>query len=373
MRLALELAFTELEHEMERQIASGLRPSIQVAVDLGGELVFERALGEAATVDSTYLLWSSTKPLVAVALLQLVEEGRAALDDRVAKHIPEFGTRGKERCTLLHLLTHRGGFPGTAPELESAMSKVARDWPEALRFVCEMEAIWEPGTDRGYHPRTAWFVVGELVQRLAGRPLAEVLRARVLEPLGVPLDGFSLGRPQDLAAPPMPVRTRAVKGAPPESEAAYWNDPRTHRAVIPGAGGIARARTLAAFYRALLDGGAGRNGRILSPEMVRTATFPHVVGFRDRTFLRDIPWGLGMHLKHVVPSLDDCGTRATPGTFGHAGHFLVNTAWGDPGRNAAAAILSNGLAEPIAGVRAVSALSDAIHVAIDRATAGGRG
>lgn len=368
----MELDFAELEREMARQIESGLRPSIQVAVDFRGELVFERALGEGATVDSSYVLWSATKPLIAVALLQLVEEGRAALDDRVAKHIPEFGQNGKERCTLAHLLTHRGGFPGTAPELESALSKVARDWSAALDFVCAMAAIWEPGTDRGYHPRTGWFVVGELVQRLDGRPLADALRARVLEPLGVPADAFSLGRPQDLASKPMPVRTRAAKGAPAESEAAYWNDPRTQAAVIPGAGGITRARTLTSFYRALLDGGRARNGRILSAEMVRRATFPHVVGIRDRTFLRDIPWGLGMHLKHVLPSLDDCGLRATPGTFGHGGHFLVNTSWADPGRDVAAAILSNGLAESAAGIRAVSALSDAIHTAIDRATGSAR-
>jgi CubicO group peptidase (beta-lactamase class C family) len=105
--------------------------------------------------------------------------------------------------------------------------------------------------------------------------------------------------------------------------------------------------------------------------MVRTATFPHVVGMRDRTMLRDMPWGLGMHLKHVLPAVDDCGKRATPGTFGHGGHFTVNTGWGDPGRDVAAAILSNGLAEPIAGMRAVCALSDAIHDAVDRATGSG--
>ncbi len=372
MRSTLTLDFGELEREMARQIASGLRPTIQVAVDFRGELVFEQARGAGATVDSTYVLWSSTKPLVAVALLQLVEEGRAALDDRVSKHFPEFGTRGKERCTILHLLTHRGGFPDSAPETRSALFRVARDWNDALRFVCEMDALWEPGTDRGYHPLSAWFVVGELVQRLDGRPLGDALRARVLEPLGIARDGFCLGRPHDLAAPPLTVRTRAAKGAPTEGEAAFWSDPRTHASVIPGAGGIARARTLAAFYRALLDGGRGMNGEILSPEMTRVATFPHVAGFRDRTMVRDMPWGLGMHLKHALPSVDDCGTRATPGTFGHGGHFLVNTGFGDPGRDLAVAILSNGLAEPLAGMRAVCALSDAIHAAVDRARAGER-
>jgi CubicO group peptidase (beta-lactamase class C family) len=368
MRPDVEPDFAPLEREMARQLASGLRPSLQIAVDWRGRRVFERALGEGASADATYVLWSSTKPLVAVALLQLVEEGKLALETRVAQHFPEFGAHGKDKITIAQLLTHRGGFPDNTPELSRALGRVSRDWNEALRFVCDMRLAWEPGTDRGYHPLSAWFVVGELVQRLDGRPLSESLRARVLEPLAIPRDGFALGRPGDLAAPPLLVRTREAKGAPPASEAEFWNDPRTHAAVIPGAGGIARARSLAAFYRALLDGGRGANGRILSAEMVRTATFPHVVGLRDRTFVRDIPWGLGFHLKHVVPALDDCGTRATPGTFGHGGHFLVNTAFADPGRDLAVAILSNGLAEPRAGMAAVTALSDAIHDAIDAAT-----
>jgi len=352
---------------MARQLASGLRPTLQIAVDWRGRRVFERALGPGASVDATYVLWSATKPFVAVALLQLVEEGKLELDTRVAAHIPEFGTRGKERVTVAELLSHRGGFPDNTPELSRALARVSRDWNESLRFVCDMALAWPPGTDRGYHPSSAWFIAGELVQRLDGRALPDALRARVLDPLAIPRDGFSLGRPQDLAASPLRVETRDAKGAPPAREAEFWNDPRTHAAVIPGASGIARARSLVAFYRALLDAGRGANGRILSEAMVRCATFPHVVGIRDRTFVRDIPWGLGFHLKHVVPALDDCGTRATPGTYGHAGHFLVNTAFADPGRDLAVAILSNGLSEPRAGMAGVTALADAVHASIDAA------
>ncbi|MFI5315587.1 MAG: serine hydrolase domain-containing protein [Myxococcota bacterium] len=366
----MEPDWTPLEAEMSRQLASGLRPTLQIAVDWRGRRVFERALGPNATVDSTYVLWSSTKPLVAVALLQLVDEGKLALDARVSAHIPEFAAHGKHKVTLAQLLSHRGGFPDNTPERVREMSRVWRDWGDALRYVCDMPLAWEPGTDRGYHRSSAWFIAGELVQRLDGRALPDALRARVLEPLGVPRDGFSLGRPQDLAAKPLAVQTSDARGAPPASEAEFWNDPRTHAAVIPGASGIARARTLTSFYRALLDGGRGANGRILSEAMVRTATFPHVVGILDRTFLRDIPWGLGFHLKHVVPALDDCGTRATPGTFGHAGHFLVNTAFADPGRDLAVAILSNGLSEPRAGLAGVTALADEVHAAIDAAARG---
>ncbi len=351
---------------MRRQVAAGLRPSIQVAVNWRGELVFDEAWGDGATRESTYLLWSATKPFVAVALLQLIEEGRAELDDRVDKHFPEFGRHGKERATLAQLLSHRGGFPDNTPTLRRELWKRARDWNEALDFVCEMKAAWEPGSDRGYHPLSGWFVVGELVRRLDGRPLPEALRARVLEPLGIADAGFCLGEPERLDSAPMRVRTRDERGAPAQAEADYFNAPETHAAVNPGGGGIARAREVVKLYRALLDGGRGANGPLLSPETVRLATFPHVVGIRDRTFLRDIPWGLGFHLKHVRPSLDDCGTRATPGTWGHGGHFLVNTSWADPGRDLAVCILASGLSEPRAGIRAVSALSDAVHAAVDR-------
>jgi hypothetical protein len=138
--------------------------------------------------------------------------------------------------------------------------------------------------------------------------------------------------------------------------------------VIPAGNGVSRANQVVRFYRAMLNAGEGSNGRLLSPEMVRIATFPHAVGITDRTFLVDVPWGLGFRLKHAIPTMDDFGQTATPGTFGHGGHFLVNTAWGDPGKDLAACILSNGLTAPRTGTRAVIALSQAIHDAVDGST-----
>ena len=90
--------FDALRREMQRQIDEGIRPSIQVAVDWRGELVFDEAIGAGATPDSNYLLWSSTKPLVAVALLQIIDEGGAKLRDRVRRYIPEFGKIGRASC-----------------------------------------------------------------------------------------------------------------------------------------------------------------------------------------------------------------------------------------------------------------------------------
>ncbi len=357
--------FEALRREMQRQVDEGIRPSIQVAVDWRGELVFDEAIGADATRDSNYLLWSSTKPLVAVALLQIIDEGGAKLRDRVRSYIPEFGVRGKETCTIAHLLSHRGGFPDSG-KLMIGLGRFSRNWDEALAAVCEMEALWEAGKDRGYHPSSSWFIVGELIQRLRGRPLWETLRERVLDPVGIAADGFSLGNPEVLSQPAMRVSTIQEKSAP--ADASWWNDPATHRAVIPGGNGVSRANQVVRFYRAMLNAGEGSGGRLLSPEMVRIATFPQVVGIIDRTFLIDVPWGLGFRLKHAIPTMDDFGQTATPGTFGHGGHFLVNTAWGDPGKDLAACILSNGLTAPRTGTRAVIALSQAIHHAVDAST-----
>lgn len=354
--------FDGVRREMRRQIEEGIRPSVQVAIDWRGEVVFDEAVGADATTESNYVLWSSTKPLVAVALLQILEEGGAKLRDRVGKHIPEFATRGKESCTIAHLLTHRGGFPDSGRRMNT-LARVSRNWDEALAAVYNMEAQWEPGADRGYHPTSSWFIVAELVQRLRGRPLWETLRDRVLDPAGIAPDGFCLGNPEVLAEPPMKVSARSEKGAPADAD--WWNQVETHRALIPGGNGVSRANQLVRFYRALLDGGRGSAGQLLSPETVRLATFPHVVGRIDRTFLIDIPWGLGFHLKHVLPGLDDCGRTATPGTYGHGGHFLVNTAWADPGKDLAACILSNGLTAPRVGTRAVVTLSQSIHDAVE--------
>ena len=362
--MQIDPEFEPVLREMEAQVAAGLRPSIQGAVRWRGELVFDAATGDGATAETPYVMWSSTKPLVAVALLQAVDEDLIGLDDRVTRVIPEFGAGGKEHVTLAHLLTHRGGFPDL-PNRGEELAKLSTDWDACVRLVCQMDAIWTPGKDRGYHPKSSWYIVGELVQRLRDRPLTEVLRERVLAPCGVAPHGFCLGDVERLKQPPMPVQTNGERGAPPESEARYWNDARSLSSVIPGASGIGIASEITKFYQALLNHGRGTEGQLLSPEMVRRATFPQVVGFTDRTFLRDIPWGLGFHLKHTQPSLDDCGDSATPGTFGHAGHFIVNTFWADPQKQLTAGFLSNGLAPPKEGTAGVNRLSESVHRIVD--------
>ncbi len=67
----------------------------------------------------------------------------------------------------------------------------------------------------------------------------------------------------------------------------------------------------------------------------------------------------------MLPGNDFFGRTATPGSFGHAGHWLVNVAWGDPGKDLAAVVLANGLTPSRIGIRCVEALSQAVHDAVD--------
>src|SRR5581483_6983940 len=100
---------------LERQRADDLHDCAQAYVSLEGTVLLDTAIGETrpgrdARVDDLMLWYSSSKPVTTVAVLQLWEQGRLALDDPVAKYVEGWGA-GKERATLRHVLTHTGGFP----------------------------------------------------------------------------------------------------------------------------------------------------------------------------------------------------------------------------------------------------------------------
>ena len=102
---------------IENGIKARLHLGAQLYVARDGKTVGDLAFGESrdgvAMRHDTLMLWmSSIKPVTAVAIAQMWERGKLELDDPVARHIPEFGARGKERVTIRHVLTHTGGFPG---------------------------------------------------------------------------------------------------------------------------------------------------------------------------------------------------------------------------------------------------------------------
>ena len=132
--MALDLARKAIELGIER----GLHVGAQLYVSRDGQPVADLAFGLArdgvAMTPDTIMLWmSATKPITVVALAQVWERGKIALDDPVAKYIPAFGAKGKDRITIRHVLTHTGGFrPAVGPW-------TADPWDNIIAQICAAE------------------------------------------------------------------------------------------------------------------------------------------------------------------------------------------------------------------------------------------
>ena len=153
-------------------IATGCHIGAQIYVSLNGEVVADFALGEAQPGvpmrADTIMLWlSATKPITAVAVAQLWEEGKLSLDDPVCRFIPEFGKRGKEEITIRQLLTHTAGFR-TADKIPAELS-----WDESIERICQtpLGAGWVPGRKAGYHISSSWMILGGSCAGLMAGPM----------------------------------------------------------------------------------------------------------------------------------------------------------------------------------------------------------
>jgi CubicO group peptidase (beta-lactamase class C family) len=342
-----------------------LHPGAALAVYYDGCLVLDLADGwadsqraEPVGAQTLFYLFSGTKPLVSIALLQQIERGKAGLDDPVAVHWPAFARNGKERVTLRHLLSHRGGFPTTPPDLPPARWA---DEDAVREAVAAMPLESAAGTVSAYHFLTQHWVCAELVRRLDGRPIQDYLREEITGPLGM-TDTF-LGLPADEEH--RLVKLHATDGTDAwgvETLRAVHGTP-FHRLVVPGASGVATARDMARFYAAIAMGGALDGVRILRRETVDLLLAVQVDGDIDRAFDVPIRRGLGFELGgQDIPKRQWAGATSTVQTFWHGG-FGTSVFWGDPDLGLAFAFLTNGVRRDEAGAIARRDLSDAARAA----------
>jgi CubicO group peptidase (beta-lactamase class C family) len=232
------------------------------------------------------------------------------------------------------------------------------------------EPRWEPGRKAGYHTASSWFVLGEVIRRLAGRPFERAVREEVFEPLG--MASCWIGMPPErwreareagrLGARPANAGRTALLASIGTARklsrlGVMWDTaaqpPRPHdweseeQCVRPNPGGNGRGpmRELARLYEMLLGRGMLDGARLLTPQTVEALTARHRVGLLDHTFRHQMDWGLGFILdsKHygVATVPYGYGRHASPRTFGHSGK-LSSTAFADPEHGLAVALLYNG-------------------------------
>ena len=347
-RRAIEDLFGRARHDVD----AGILPACQLAVGFQGEVVASATFGEVVAGECTrFVIFSCTKPIVASAVWQLLGEGSLRLGDRVADIIPEFATNGKEVVTVEQVLLHTSGFP-RAPLGPPVWGR--RD--ERVAAFGRWRLNWEPGTQSEYHPTSAHWVLAELLARVDGQDHREVIRHRVLDPLG--LERLALGVPigaQADVAPMQPVGvveparagielpfSMAALGLAELAEEVILRvaEPENLEVGVPGAGAVGTAEELALFYQALLHNPA----ELWDPSWLRVGTqevrntFPEVTiggAAANRT--------VGL----VVRGNDDSGRAhgfgltTSAATFGHPGAG-GQVSWADPVSGVSFCYLTNG-------------------------------
>lgn len=349
---------------LEQGIRDGLHPGAQLYVSLRGQVVADLALGQARPGVSmrpdTINLWlSSTKPVTAVLLGQLMEAGQLAWDDPVARFIPEFVTGGKEGITIRHLLQHTGGFR-QADRIAENLS-----WEETLQRICEtpLEANWIPGEQAGYQMYSSWIVLGDVVQRISGQPFSSQIRNRVFGPLG--MNDSWIGMPST-AFQNYGDRIGWMHATERGSVVAKadWNSEAGCERCRPGSNGRGPIRELGWFYESLLGLRQPTGSAIIKTETIDELTRRSRVGLHDRTFQHRIDWGLGFIVNsrrygaETVPY--GFGLHASDETFGHSG-AQSSCAFADPEHDLVVAWICNGMPGPARHHRRALELNTAIY------------
>lgn len=343
----------QIDQVVQDGIEAGEMPGCVVMVGRRGKVVFFKAYGHRQveperipmTNDTVFDMASLTKPVAtATSVMILVQEGKLRLEAPVAEYVPEFGNNGKEKITLLQLLTHQGGL---IPD--NALADYQDGPQKAWERIFALKLRRPPGTKFVYTD-VGYLMLGEIIRRAGGQNVHEFSRDHIFRPLSMTETGY---------LPDEPLRRRA---APNEKRDGEWirgevHDPRAYLlgGVAGHAGLFSTATDLAVYAQMMLEGGQYQGVRILEPETLATMTTPYPVSSGRR--------GLGWDMRTGYSS--NRGRTFSEQAFGHGG-FTGTVMWIDPGLELFVIFLSNrlhpdgkGTVNPLAG-RIGTIVADAI-------------
>jgi CubicO group peptidase (beta-lactamase class C family) len=168
-----------------------------VLVAAGGQAIYKKGFGYADMAwdvpnepSTKFRVGSVTKQFTAALILQLVEDGKIDLQAPITEYLPEYPAEQGDRVTIHHLLTHTSGIPSYTglPEFGEIM-RDPYEPEEFLEVFSNLELEFEPGSEWSYS-NSGYFLLGVIIERVTGRPYEEVLRDRILSPLGLENTGY---------------------------------------------------------------------------------------------------------------------------------------------------------------------------------------
>ena len=329
----------------------------QLRVERGGRLALDLTFGCAP--DSLFWLFSASKPFIAVLVHRYVERGRVELDAPIAAYWPEFGDNGKQHITVRQVLQHRTGMPTAGSTLGDALAM--SNWRRSVERIERSAPKLDPARGPAYQYLVYGFLLGELLQRVTGERVDDLLRREILEPLD--LHDTFIGLPDAAWPRHVPVHVDGPGGGVAQS---VLNRRVTRAAVIPAAGVSTTAADLAVFYRALLDDLAGRGPGILRSATLHAALEPSSDRQADLFARAPIRWSLGFQLGGVRlgSRTGPMGRTSSRRAFGHNGSNCC-FGWADPERDLVVSYLTDRVPRAPNGIRHLAQLSDAIIAAVD--------
>jgi CubicO group peptidase (beta-lactamase class C family) len=343
---------------------SGVHPAVQLCIRRRGRVVLDRAIGHArgngpqdardtpkvkATPDTPFCVFSTSKGVTALVVHLLQERGVLDIADRVTDYIPEYGVHGKGETTIAHVLAHRAGVPNLP---RAALDRDRIDDREFLiRTISEAKPFVKPGTLLAYHAVSGGFILGEIIHRVTGKSVRQVLAEEILDPLHFRWGNYGVA-PEDVQQvglnyvtgppllPPLSSLVTRVLSQPIDQVVELSNDPRFLTAVIPSANLVTTANELSRFFEIFRAGGELDGVRIVRPETIRRSLTEQSRLEIDLSLGFPTRFSYGLMLGAKVLSLYG---RDTDLAFGHLG--LINImGWADPERAISGALITSGKA-----------------------------
>lgn len=334
---------------------AAIAPAMQAFVDSGdlagavtvvgrkGGVVHHEAVGfrdlgakDEMKKDALFRIASMTKPITAIGVMILADEGKLSPDDDVAKHLPEFGDqrlnqtsdgseerkKPKRPVKLRDLLTHTSGVSDYPVGVIDVYSKRNRTLAETALATALQPLKFEPGTKWAYS-NPGIDTLGRVIEVASGEKYEDFLKKRVFDPLGM----------ADTAFYPTPEQVKRLavtydrKKDGPLTPAGFSliGLPTNPKHPIPAGGLVSSGADYARLCRMMLNKGELDGKRVLSEkavaEMTRTQTDGIPTGFVD-----GMSFGYGWA---VVKEPKGVTAAVSAGTFGHGGAFGTQ-AWVDP-------------------------------------------
>ena len=328
--------------EITGAVTAVVGPDGIIAIEAFGlaDVAKKRSMGK----DSMFWIASMTKPMTAMGVMMLVEEGKVKLDDPLEKFVPEFKgiqvktaqgvVASKRLVTVKDLLTHTSGVDTGAVTPAGAPVDTLPLAEMAVAFA-KKPLTDQPGAKWSYN-NNGINLLGRIIEVTSGKPYEDFMEERLFEPLGMTNTTF-WPTPDHLDVAAKPYSKNKETGALVEAKNARFSEPlhNPKRTPLPAGGLFSCAKDLSKLYQMLLNEGQLGGKRYLKASTLKQMATNQLGDLPKVSFAPGMQMGLGFHIVNVP---QDATESLSAGTYGHGGAFGTQ-AWIDPVKKRAYVLL----------------------------------